>query len=140
MPEIVIQDIKSDLISFSPEVYFGYGKIRISCRGEGDNLTLVYWNRTDENDNIITLNTSSLDQYSGGVWEAKLVYRPNSVNVSYTYKCIAENKCCPTEISKPLKISYEPIFSKYDIRKLFTKFSEDKDNKSFVLLCNRNIL
>jgi hypothetical protein len=129
--EIVIQDRRSDLLTFPPNQYFGYGKISISCTGEGDNFTRVFWNRTDVNGNIIVLNTTSLDHKSGGVWQAKLVYRPNPVNVSYIYKCIAENKCCPTEISDPLTISYNPTFS---------KFLENQDNKSHVLLSNLNIL
>ena len=129
--EIVIQDRRSDLSTFPENQYFGYGKISISCTGEGDNFTRVFWNRTDVNGNIIILNTTSLDHKSGGVWQAKLVYRPNPVNVSYTYKCIAENKCCPTEISDPLTISYNPKFS---------KFLENQDNKSYVLLSNLNIL
>ena len=111
--------------------FFGYGKVEISCTGEGDNLTRVFWNRTDENGNIIILNTTILDHKSGGVWQAKLVYRPNPLNVSYTYKCIAENKCCRTEISGPRTISFNPTFS---------KFPKDQDNKSFVLSCNLNIL
>ncbi|CAB4041089.1 Hypothetical predicted protein [Paramuricea clavata] len=98
-------------MSFSPTPqYFGYGKVRLSCNGEGNNLTRVYWNSTDDNGNSIIFNTTSLDHYSGGLWQAKLAFKPNPVNVSYTYKCIAENKCCPTKISDPLKISYNPAF------------------------------
>ncbi|CAB4043394.1 Hypothetical predicted protein, partial [Paramuricea clavata] len=108
-PEIVIQGIRPD-DKFS-HTYYGYGKVGILCTGEGGNLTRVFWNRTDDNGNSIILNTTSLDHHSRGIWQAKLVYRPNPLNLSYTYKCIAENKCCPTEISEPLPISYNPTFN-----------------------------
>ena len=86
--------------------YSGYGLVNVTCSGVGDNSTHVHWIRADEDNNNITLNTTTFELHRDSLWQAELVYKPNIRNTSYTYYCVAKNKCCQTKTSPPLKIRY----------------------------------
>ena len=93
--------------------YTSYGLVKVTCTGVGDKSTRVHWIRTDEDNKNITLNTTILDLHLLGIWKAELLYKPDIRNASYTYYCIAKNKCCQTKTSSPLTVLYrEPQFSK----------------------------
>jgi hypothetical protein len=41
------------------------------------------------------------------IWKAELLHKPDIRNASYTYYCVAKNKCCQTKTSSPLEIPYK---------------------------------
>ena len=125
------------IIAISSEIkthnYTGFGRVSVSCTGQGDNATKVYWTRTDKDGDSISLNTtilrmeeSSVVVGSPGKWRADLLGRPGTTKFPYTYKCIVENNCCLTKMSSMLNMRYSPPPGKYrlntengDLIKLF---------------------
>ena len=91
-------------------VYSGIGLVRILCHGAGDNYTRVHWIRTSQNGKNVTLNATNFNIHQDGVWQARLEYRPDYK--TYTYYCVAENKCCGQIASTPLIIPFVPLQSK----------------------------
>ena len=105
--EIVIQEIRRDQFA-----YHGYGKIEVSCKGHGSGkTTTVHWKRKDLNGNFVVLNSTKLEILPG-IWKADLLYRPEFRNVTYSYQCVANNKCNQTKISRELQVVYTPTESK----------------------------
>ena len=108
-PYIHIQTINSGL-AFNN--FTGFGKVNITCTGEGNNATRIYWIRTDKNGNNITLNTTNIYlQNSGGspsgTWKAVLLDNPrNRDNFPYKYFCVVTNYCCLMKISSQQKMNY----------------------------------
>lgn len=108
-PEIVILGGKP---TTDWQIYYGFGKIEVSCRGHGgDNTTIVYWIRTDVNGNNVTLNTTEYNLETPGLWKVILLDRPVR-KATYNYQCVVENRCCKTKISEELTILYSPINGK----------------------------
>ena len=103
MNETKIKQIRSSTLQFN-----GYGKVHITCDGEGDNSTLIYWNRTDKDGHHLILNVSRNELYDT-TWSSELFDNPyNRSKFPYFYQCVVENKCCPTLRSLPLKMTYFP--------------------------------
>ena len=95
--------------------YTGFGRVNVSCTGEGDNATKIHWTRTDEDGKNISLNTTILRMKESGIvmgsplkWRADLLDRPDKTKFPYSYKCIVENNCCLTKMSSLLNMRYSP--------------------------------
>ena len=116
-PYIRIVGISSEIKSHN---YTGFGRVNVSCTGQGDNATKVHWTRTDKDGNSISLNITILrmKESSGvvgspGKWRADLLDRPDTTKFPYSYKCIVENNCCLTKMSSLLNMRYSPPPGKY---------------------------
>ena len=123
-PEIVIHN--GGKPTTEREIYYGFGKIDLSCQGHGgDNTTTAYWIRTDVNGNNVTLNTTAYELETPGLWKVILLDRPVR-KATYNYQCVVENRCCKTKISEELTILYFPTNGKQWREWCFSLLSEEE--------------
>jgi len=114
-PYVRIEGINSTLES---SYYTGYGKVAISCMGEGNNATRISWIRTEkdgENDTLhAKMNAVTYTKGNPGQWKADLFDRPETDDFPHKYICVVESDCCQTKMSSPLVINYAPVPGKHD--------------------------
>ncbi|XP_028390734.1 uncharacterized protein LOC114515639 isoform X2 [Dendronephthya gigantea] len=108
-PYIRIQTISSQLVANN---FTGFGKVDITCTGEGNNRTKIRWVRISRNGNNITLNTTHFDWTNSdgsrsGTWKAVLFDNPRDRDkFPYKYLCVVLNHCCLMKTSSPLTINH----------------------------------
>ncbi|XP_028419117.1 fibroblast growth factor receptor 4-like [Dendronephthya gigantea] len=115
-PYIRIQTVNSQLAASN---FTGFGKVDITCTGEGNNATKIRWVRISRNGSIITLNTTHFDWKSSenspsGTWKAVLIDNPRDRDkFPYRYLCAVVNHCCLMKISSPITIRHtsRPVHS-----------------------------
>lgn len=95
--------------------YSGYGKVIVLCRGEGNNLTSVYWIQVQSNGTFLRLNSTKFDYHEPGIWSSELIHVPFAAadNELLKYRCVVNNKCCQNaSLEKDVTIPYIRTTSK----------------------------